>query len=181
MPLRMRLRTSKRLNWLGGYHGWCSTSFVDFSLQLFLVRIQAGELMNDFAFGIQQCDEIGMGKLALRVLFEFHARAQRLDQARYQGCLRGGSNCPAKASARCDNFSEPTGCRACESNETSVNPTLARVSAGSVASNCFNWDTINGQVSWQLAKNMTTTCGRPRSELSWMVLPSSLVQEESSW
>ena len=48
--------------------------FLDFSQQLLVVWIQADKLTHNFTFGIQQGDEIGMGKLALCIPFEFHAK-----------------------------------------------------------------------------------------------------------
>jgi len=53
--------------------------------------------------------------------------------------------------------------------------------AAAVDSSATGTSGLSGQVNWQEAKNMATTCGRPSSTPSLTRRPASDVQTESSW
>jgi len=64
---------------------------------------------------------------------------------------------------------------------TSVNPTRARCSGLSAVSIRCRSCTRTGHADWQLAKNITTTWGRPFKSCSLICFPVSVVHFDSVW
>ena len=91
LPRHKGLDTHRRALEAGDPEHGCSVHFVTEELDGGPVALQAGVLVDDFTFGIEDGDEIGMSELSAGILLVFHAEEHR--QILHGGCFPA-QECP---------------------------------------------------------------------------------------